>query len=833
MKRKKLMNRGLLAALAAVMLLAGCRAEDTDENGKAAAGETAKEQQTERDSEEEEDREKGGAQAGTGSQESDENSEMVEALKQKYAGAGAGEYSGNVIEVERDESVRIRLGYNPWESDLSIYDCFAVYQDADLRYPVDAGSYEYDEETKELTIEPPFYGIAEMCSSDDVDLSHLSGNYLVEDEEGGWGTLSQYYLAVSVDLESGEALDAPVITMIRVKAEIPQAPQLVFNQTEEGYARFSWQEVPGAEGYLLFKINKDETGFWDRGSVFAQVEGTEWTSEAENNEMDGFVLSLNYRFEQYYTSDDMSAWMEETDSFLKDYQIEGEYDEFYREYFGVVAYQDGGCSPASNFLSARDLAHMLPAQKASHSNEETFFGIQKTADLPAVMSVTMCDGTTAQRVLDYDFDNLKREVGNNWYRITAKAIQTPFAEEFTVYDPDWETLDADLEEVRERQEKLKNRGGNVTPALEVSEGKGDMPVDEPDKPGEDMTASLEAEGEDSTGVSPGEEKEEAWGLETDITANSALSEYIALEMLDTVEAIDLSGFPEAADTELVIDAFFEAQYQNPLILGVQGGSINTKERVLYVNYDFERDRTAQKQAEIQEKIREIAGRIITDGMSDLEKEMAINAYLCENSCYDDAALENAEQYGFKKVDEEFYDSFTAYGILVDGVGVCASYSAAFKLLADAAGLDSIVVTGYLDGSVPHAWNKVRLDGGWYIVDATNNDNDMIGNALLNLSDDAANGTLVENDSFVMDSSLRNYAAEDDDLEYYHTIERYFGREEVADKLAELLAKEGKAVLRTDYDLDDEDFYGIAQTTADKSMKIISGFYWMGVIHLEE
>ena len=64
--------------------------------------------------------------------------------------------------------------------------------------------------------------------------------------------------------------------------------------------------------------------------------------------------------------------------------------------------------------------------------------------------------------------------------------------------------------------------------------------------------------------------------------------------------------------------------------------------------------------------------------------------------------------------------------------MCASYSAAFKLLADSAGLESIVVTGYLDGSVPHAWNKVKLDDEWYIVDATNNDNEMITNALLNL-----------------------------------------------------------------------------------------------------
>ena len=131
---------------------------------------------------------------------------------------------------------------------------------------------------------------------------------------------------------------------------------------------------------------------------------------------------------------------------------------------------------------------------------------------------------------------------------------------------------------------------------------------------------------------------------------------------------------------------------------------------------------------MKEKVEEIVGGIISDGMTDSEKCHAINSYLCDNSYYDNDALENAEKYSFTQVDESFYDSFTAYGILIDGVGVCASYSAAFKLLADAAGLDSIVVTGYLDGSVPHAWNKVKLEENWYIVDSTNNDNEMIQNA---------------------------------------------------------------------------------------------------------
>lgn len=808
MKLKKLLKVVTSTGLVAALLLTGCASGSVnEENAVFEANEKSGEEETD------------GAQAsseGIG----EEVNDLADELKKKYATAEAGEYDGNVIEIGRDEMLQIEIGYNPWLSEQEIAESFIIYQDAELKYPVEVGSYEYDENQGKLIIEPPFYGVAEMDSSE-IDMSHLQGNYLTEYEEGGWGTISQYYLATYVDTKTGDPISTPRITVIKINAEISQAPTLVFDQTEDGYARFSWQEVKGAEGYLLFVINKDDEGLWDTTNVFADVKGTEWVSSGEDFESEGEILLLNSRFTQYYTSDDMEAWLDETDSFLKEYKVEGEYDEYWSEYIGVIAYNSAGCSPISNLLSAKDIARMLPTEKAEFSNEESFYDIEGTLDLPAVMCVTMCDGTIDQKVLEFDFDSIRKEEENHVFYITGKALKTPFTEEFLVADVDWDTLDADLEAVRQRQEKLKNKGGSVTPSVTVED---EIKIPSNEEKTDDKTTEAESS----------KEKSEAnTKTEVHITANSALSEYIAIHMLDTKSVIDLSDFPEAADTEMVIEAFFEAQYQNPLILGVRGGSIDTEERTLYVDYDFDRSQTEKKQQEVQERVDEITDEIISDDMSDLEKEMAINAYLCENAEYDDAALENAEQYNFALVDEEFYDSFTAYGILVDGVGVCASYSAAFKLLADAAGLDSIVVTGYLEGSVPHAWNKVKVDDEWYIVDATNNDNDLIDNALLNLSDNAAYGALVENDCFVMGRSRYDYMANDDNLEYYHTTDRYFAQDEISDQLADLLLADGKAVLRTDYDIDDDAFYNIAQKAADKSQKSISGFYWMGVIYLEE
>lgn len=811
MKLEKLMKTSIAAGLAVVMLLTGCGRSGV-ENGTIDAQPNV--QIKEEGSESEETNETAQAEE----KEDMSADSLVRELREKYAAAEAAEYDGNVIKVNRDEDLKIEIGYNPWTVDIEPSESFVIYQDAELKYPVEAGSYEYDEGAGMLIIEPPFYGIAEMDSGD-AALDHLSGNYLTEYEENGWGTISQYYLAANVDVKTGEPISVPVITVIKVNAEIAKAPVLTFDQTQDGYARFSWQAVNGAEGYLLFMINKDEQGLWDRAEVFADVKGTQWSSSTEEFAFEGEVLSLNSRFSQYYTSDDTEAWMEETDSFLQEYKIEEEYDAYWSEYFGVIAYNSTGCSPISNLLSAKDLAHMLPAEKAWFSNEEDFYGIEGTADLPTAMCVTMCDGSTAQKILEYDLDSIRKEEENNVYYISARAVKTPFTEEFLVSDVEWDTLDADLSAIMERQEKLMNKGGNVTPSLTVE--------DKPQSPAEEGSSVSEEKQNDEEKIQQG------GGSVVHITANSALSEYIAIHMLETKGVIDLSDFPEAANTQMIVDAFYEAQYQNPLILGVQGGSIDTEERTLFVEYDFDRDQTAEKQQEIKERIEEIKNEIITDDMSDFEKEVAINTYLCENARYDDEALENAEKYSFTQVDEEFYDSFTAYGILVDGVGVCASYSAAFKLLSDAAGLDGIVVTGYLEGSVPHAWNKVKIEDDWYIVDATNNDNELIDNALLNLSDSAAYGTLVEGDSFVIGESRYDYMANEDIMEYYHATDRYFPQEEIADQLAGQLISDGQAVLRTDYDIDDESFYEIAQKAADKAGKNINGYYWMGVIRLEE
>lgn len=56
------------------------------------------------------------------------------------------------------------------------------------------------------------------------------------------------------------------------------------------------------------------------------------------------------------------------------------------------------------------------------------------------------------------------------------------------------------------------------------------------------------------------------------------------------------------------------------------------------------------------------------------------------------------------------------GVLLEGEGVCESYTKVFQLLLNYCGIDNVFVSGWAGEA--HAWNLVCLDGGWYWYDLT-------------------------------------------------------------------------------------------------------------------
>lgn len=99
----------------------------------------------------------------------------------------------------------------------------------------------------------------------------------------------------------------------------------------------------------------------------------------------------------------------------------------------------------------------------------------------------------------------------------------------------------------------------------------------------------------------------------------------------------------------------------------------------------------------QEKVEELLEKCLAAGCTtDYDKALWFHDWLIENAYYDLS-----------------YSYYSADGVLIRGSGVCDSYSKAYLMLLEAAGIEAERVT-----NIDHAWNLVKLDGEWHHIDPT-------------------------------------------------------------------------------------------------------------------
>ena len=129
---------------------------------------------------------------------------------------------------------------------------------------------------------------------------------------------------------------------------------------------------------------------------------------------------------------------------------------------------------------------------------------------------------------------------------------------------------------------------------------------------------------------------------------------------------------------------------------------------------------SDKDAAILEQCRAVLGELITEDMTDFQKELAVHDWIVEHGSYDQTVHNNPGHSGRTGYRDP-------YGILVGGYGNCLGYSTTFQLLMDLCGVECITVVGAaFDSMEDHAWNMVKLDGAWYCVDVTWDDPTMGG-----------------------------------------------------------------------------------------------------------
>lgn len=120
---------------------------------------------------------------------------------------------------------------------------------------------------------------------------------------------------------------------------------------------------------------------------------------------------------------------------------------------------------------------------------------------------------------------------------------------------------------------------------------------------------------------------------------------------------------------------------------------------------------------LNESVDSIVGAANVKCDSDYEKAAFVHDFIVLNCTYD---IDTFNKY-LNNSNEGTSLAYTSYGCLVNRKAVCEGYSKAYKLILNRLNIECEVVSGTATndmGMGNHAWNYIKLDDGYYLVDVT-------------------------------------------------------------------------------------------------------------------
>lgn len=551
---------------------------------------------------------------------------------------------------------------------------------------------------------------------------------------GTWGFTDRYYIAEYRDRTTGDPLPTPRVTMFTVEPQVAPASGLTFDVDEQGVGHFTWDAVPSAVRYWVVEVVPPDPRFDALTSmvrIVGETQTSSWTTlqddEWARQEVEaGRGASVqNREFRAYTDSEDElrdpGAFAESTGTRSP-------------RAYGVIVSTGAGTSPAT-LVSDQQVCPYLPVQLARNAYDEMWASLAATGDtdLPLFAPVTMADGRTLLKPVTYDPDMLS--LGPQG----AGPWQVKYSIDGTLLTG-WYPVPGVSSQQQARAKVEAAVARKVT----------DLPATGAERPFQYTREPARAA--DASTVAP--------DVPYPVVGTNPLTQYIAANLVAGERYISLAAYLEGTSTVTATgvdlwDAVDEALAQNPYVVGTTRFSYAPTDQVLVVEYVDFPDPAARKaeQEAIAAAVQDVVSSVVTDSMSEAQKVVALNDHLAATAEYDYAARDSGGDTS------AFPRAWTAAGVLLDGRGVCASYAHAFQALALAAGLDAMYVTGQvtLPGGALHAWNKVRVDGVWRVVDVTWNDAPTPNQYLL-VGDAAVAGNRQETHRWVLDSRLGEYTA---------------------------------------------------------------------------
>lgn len=141
---------------------------------------------------------------------------------------------------------------------------------------------------------------------------------------------------------------------------------------------------------------------------------------------------------------------------------------------------------------------------------------------------------------------------------------------------------------------------------------------------------------------------------------------------------------------------------------------------------------------INKKVDEVINNMDLNSKSTRDKIKIIHDYIINNTEYDSLKTENIE--------DNTYKSNTAYGVMIEGKGICSGYSDAMKIF-----LDKLNIVNYKVSNDQHIWNAVMLDEEWMHLDLT-------------WDDPVSDKNITRDNYFLIDNETLNLL--DDGVHYY-------------------------------------------------------------------
>lgn len=145
--------------------------------------------------------------------------------------------------------------------------------------------------------------------------------------------------------------------------------------------------------------------------------------------------------------------------------------------------------------------------------------------------------------------------------------------------------------------------------------------------------------------------------------------------------------------------------QEPQLFWLNGRSVVGR---LYYN-EIDTDKIAAMQKEIDATVDSLVKEANTKSTT-YDKLKVFHDYLVLNSTF-----EKSDEAG--NYNQTIYNAFSG-GTSKQGNIQCAGYAKAMQYLCDKVGIDCMVITGTNEKGTSHAWNKVKVEGEWYNLDAT-------------------------------------------------------------------------------------------------------------------